>query len=135
VIARGAPAPRSDGPDGAAAPAAHALAVLLRLLQAEGAALTAGDVDAVARIVPDKEAALRSLALQLADSECTALAEPLRRARDLNRRNARLLAPHAKANRARIETLFGAARCSTLYSPDGRAAGPQGRPGPRGVRA
>ncbi len=96
--------------------------------------MSAGDIDALAQVVRDKEAALRSLVVELAGSDGAALADALRRARDLNQRNARLLAPHANANRARIETLFGAARASAVYSPNGNA-GPQGRPAARGVRA
>jgi hypothetical protein len=121
--------------DGASAPAAAALAGVLRLLQAEGSALIGGDDDALARAVRDKEAALQHLAASLERADCAALAEVFRHARDLNRRNARLLAPHINANRARIETLFGAARSGALYSSDGRAAAPHSRPPARGVRA
>ena len=131
----GRDAPRAGEPDAAQAPARRTLAVLLRLLQAEGAATTAGDIDALGQVVRDKEAALRSLITELAGHDCAPFTDALRRVRDLNQRNARLLAPHAKANRARIETLFSGARSSALYSPDGHAARPHTGTAPRGVRA
>jgi flagellar biosynthesis/type III secretory pathway chaperone len=125
----------ADWADGVPEPVAKAVAGLLRLLQAEGSALIGGDTDAMARAVREKEAALRRLASLLERADCATLAEVFRRARDLNQRNARLLAPHLNANRARIETLFGAARSGALYSSDGRTATSQNRLAPRGVRA
>jgi hypothetical protein len=127
--------PNADWADGAPEPVARALAGVLRLLQAEGSALIGGDTDALARAVREKEAALRRLASLLERADCATLAEVFRSARDLNQRNARLLAPHLNANRARIETLLGAARSGALYSSDGRTASSQSRLAQRGVRA
>jgi len=114
---------------------ATALSQLLGCLQAEGGALASGDLDALAQAVHQKEQALQRLASELAGPDAGALREAVRRARDLNERNARLLMPHVIVNRARMEALFGAARPGTLYSADGRADGLQDRPAQRGVRA
>ena len=135
MTAREPPPARGDPAGEASSPASQALAGLLQLLRAEGNALISGDTDALAQAVRDKEAALQRLAAGLERADCAALAAALRHARDLNQRNARLLAPHINANRARIETLFGAARSGALYSSDGRAAAPHNRPPARGVRA
>jgi flagellar biosynthesis/type III secretory pathway chaperone len=107
---------------------------LLRILQDEGRALAHGDVDALARSVREKEEALQRLAIEpgLGDA---ALRQLVRRVRDQNESNARLLAPRLIMNRTRLETLFGAARAGALYQPDGRAGQPQQLSGARFVRA
>jgi hypothetical protein len=125
------PLPSAGSADGASIPAA--LARLLQCLSEEGDALIGADVDRLAQAVRDKELALQRLAAELGHADRPALRAALRRARDLNERNARLLTPHLHMNRARIESLLGAARTGALYSPDGRAA--DARPLQRGVRA
>jgi flagellar biosynthesis/type III secretory pathway chaperone len=116
-------------------PARATLAQLLRILQDEGRALVAGDAEALAQAVQHKGATLRQLAAELGRGDgASALGNAVRRARDLNERNARLLAPHLNMNRARLETLFGGGR-GALYLADGRAAQPLHRAPQRGVRA
>jgi hypothetical protein len=46
-----------------------------------------------------------------------------------------LLSDHMNMTRARLDALLGAAGTGALYSPDGRAAGADGRNAQRGVRA
>jgi flagellar biosynthesis/type III secretory pathway chaperone len=111
------------------------LAQLVQCLQAESEALVAGDVHVLAQAVADKDRALRDLADGFERGDQAALREAVRSARDLNQRNARLLAAHMNVTRARIESLFGAARTGALYSSDGRSAVADGRPAQRGVRA
>ncbi|MBV8210561.1 MAG: hypothetical protein JO133_10920 [Burkholderiaceae bacterium] len=113
----------------AAVPAAFdhldALAQLLHWLQREGDALIGADPDGLAQAVQGKEESLRRLASAVeADRiDRRTLHDGIRRANELNRRNARLLAPHLRMNRARIESLLGArAVGGTLYSADGRAS-------------
>jgi len=125
---------RSSG-DGPGDSAAGTLAQLLQSLQAEGQALAAGDVEQLAQAVHHKELTLKRLAAEIGRIDRIALQQAVRALRDLNERNARLLAPHMHINRVRIESLLGAARTGALYSPDGRAAGSQDRPAQRGVRA
>jgi len=116
-------------------PARDSLAQLLQILQDEGRALAGGDVEALARAVLHKEATLRQLVSELGRVDGAALRNAVRQARDLNERNARLLAPRLNINRARLETLFGGGRTDALYLADGRAAQPQHRSPQRGVRA
>jgi flagellar biosynthesis/type III secretory pathway chaperone len=117
------------------APGARALAQLVACLDVEGQALARGDVDALALAVQDKEQAVRRLATELASADGGVLREAIRRARDLNERNARLLVPRLRINAARVDVLLGGARSAALYSPDGRAAASQDRQAQRGVRA
>jgi flagellar biosynthesis/type III secretory pathway chaperone len=116
-------------------PASATLSQLLRCLQDEADALVGADVDKLAQAVREKESALRRLADELGRADRSALREAVLRARDLNERNARLLAPHFHVNRARIDSLLGAARSMAVYSADGHAAGAERRPAQRGVRA
>jgi flagellar biosynthesis/type III secretory pathway chaperone len=64
-----------------------------------------------------------------------ALRAEVRRARELNERNARLMTPRLNLNQARLEVLFGGGPGRSLYLSDGRAAQPQHRMPQRGVRA
>jgi hypothetical protein len=129
------PQPPAERTSGAPASGAAALEPLFQCLREESDALLGADVDKLTRAVRDKEQALRSLAAGLENADGPELREALRRARDLNERNARLLIPHICINRARIESLFGAARSGALYSADGHAASVESRPAQRGVRA
>jgi flagellar biosynthesis/type III secretory pathway chaperone len=123
-------------PTGAApTPVATSLAPLFQSLRDEGDALVGADVDKMAQAVRDKEAALRNLAAELERTDGPELREALARARDLNERNGRLLAPHFRMNQARIESLLGSARTGALYSADGLTGGAEQRPAQRGVRA
>jgi flagellar biosynthesis/type III secretory pathway chaperone len=115
--------------------APEALQQLLDLLQAEGNALIGADIDSLAQAVHHKEQTLRRLAAGLARVDRTALRESVRRLRDLNERNARLLLPRIRSNRARVESLLGVMRVGALYSADGRTAAAQNQPVQRGVRA
>jgi hypothetical protein len=115
-----------DRAGGAPESTATMLAQLVHCLQVESGALMTGDVEALA---------LRCLAAEFGRAGTAALREAVRGARDLNQRNARLLAARMNVNRARIESLFGASGTGALYSPDGRAGGADGRPAQRGVRA
>jgi hypothetical protein len=114
---------------------ANSLAQLFQCLRDERDALIGADVDLLAQAVHGKEAALRRLAAELERGDQPALREAVRRARDLNERNARLLAPHFRMNQARIEALLGSARTGALYSADGLAGNAESRPAQRGVRA
>lgn len=130
---------RRPTPPAAAAGAApdsarQTLNQLLRILQDEGRALVSGDADALARSVREKEEALQRLALEAGLGDAR-LRELVRRVRDQNESNGRLLAPRLNINRARLETLFGATRAGALYQADGRAGQPQQLSGPRFVRA
>ena len=118
---------RHPSPPPAADPAAFdhsdALAQLLHWLQREGEALIGADPDRLAQAVQGKEQSLRRLAAEADRIDRRELHDGIRRANELNRRNARLLAPHLRMNRARIESLLGGrATAGTLYSADGRAS-------------
>ena len=115
--------------------AAEALQQLLGLLRVEGNALIGADIDSLARAVHHKEQALRRLAAGLARVDRTALRESVRRLRDLNERNACLLLPRIRSNRARVESLLGVTRAGALYSADGHTAVAETRPTQRGVQA
>jgi flagellar biosynthesis/type III secretory pathway chaperone len=108
---------------------------LIRSLQAEGEALIGGDIDKLNEAVRDKERFMQRLAAGFGSLDRAELQRAVRRARDLNDRNARLLAAHMNLNRSRIQALLGPARTGMLYSSDGRAAGAEQRPARRGVRA
>ena len=126
--------PRAGRARGAHSAARATLAQLLRSLQAESEALATGQSDALAQAVAIKEQALRELA-GLDPADRAALREALRAARELNERNARLLAPRIRINAARIETLLGPAGPTALYSASGRTCGAPERAAARGVRA
>ncbi len=111
------------------------LAELVRCLHAESDALVAGDANGLAQVVERKESALRRLAPQLGRAGQAWLRAAVRGVRDLNDQNARLLSAHMNMTRARLDALLGAAGTGALYSPDGRAAGADGRNAQRGVRA
>ena len=103
--------------------AAEALKQLHETLLAERDALVREDFDGLTQAVQSKEQTLRRLAARLTPAEAATLQEALRRLRELNEGNARLLAPRFLMNQARIQTLLGATRTSALYSASGRAAG------------
>jgi len=113
----------------------EALRELFEALRAEGDALIGADMERLALTVHHKEQTLRRLAIRLGRVDHAPLREAARRLRDLNERNARLLVPRIQINRARIESLLGAMRTGSLYSPDGRSAAAQNRPTQRGVQA
>lgn len=128
--------PPSSRRTGAAAdPAGAALDQLIRSLQAEGDALVRGDLGKLSEAVQDKDRSVQRLAAELGHLDHSGLRPAVRMARDLNDRNARLLAAHLNANRARMQALFGPAHTGALYSPDGHAAGAEQRFARRGVRA
>ncbi len=128
--------PRSSRRTGAAAdPAREVLDQLILSLQAEGDALVRGDLEKLGEAVHNKDRNVQRLAAELGRLDHSALRPAVRMARDLNDRNARLLAAHLNANRARMQALFGPAQSSALYSPDGHAAGAEQRSARRGVRA
>ena len=114
--------------------AAEALKQLHESLLAERDALVRDDIDGLAQAVQSKEQTLRRLAAGLKAADAATLQNALRPLRELNERNARLLAPRIRMNQARIETLLGATRTSALYSASGRAAGAENLR-QRGVRA
>jgi len=119
----------------AADPAGEVLDQLIRSLQAEGDALIRGDLDKLGEAVHDKDRSVQRLAGELRRLDHSELRSAVRMARDLNDRNARLLAAHLNANRARMHALLGSAHSTALYSPDGHAAGAERRSARRGVRA
>jgi flagellar biosynthesis/type III secretory pathway chaperone len=121
----------ADSPDSPAA----MLAELVHCLHAESDALMARDVEGLARAVERKDRALRCLAPELGRAGQSWLRTAVRDARELNDHNARLLAAHMNVTRARLDCLLGAPGAGALYSPDGRAAGAEGRTVQRGVRA
>ena len=128
--------PRSSRRTGAAAdPAREVLDQLILSLQAEGDALVRGDLDKLSEAVHDKDRSVQRLAGEFGRLDHSELRRAVRMARDLNDRNARLLAAHLNANRARMQALFGPAHSTALYSPDGHAAGAEQRSARRGVRA
>ena len=113
----------------------EALQELLEALRAEGDALIGADIERLAQTIQHKEQTLRRLAIRLGRVDRSSLREAARRLRDLNERNARLLAPRIQVNQARIESLLGAMRTGSLYSADGRSAVAENRPNQRGVQA
>ena len=114
--------------------AAEALKQLHESLLAERDALVREAFDGLAQAVQSQEQTLRRLATGLKPADAATLHEALRPLRELNEGNARLLAPRIRMNHARIETLLGATRTSTLYSASGRSAGAENLR-QRGVRA
>ena len=112
---------------------ADELGQLLESLRAESEALIGGDLVQLGQAVQQKEQILRRVAAGLAHTDAARLQQAVRHLRDLNERNARLLARRIYVNRARIESLFGAITGGPLYSADGRAA--PNRPAQRGIRA
>jgi flagellar biosynthesis/type III secretory pathway chaperone len=127
--------PPPDRVDGTSDSPAAMLAELVQCLHAESDALVAGDANGLAQVVERKESALRRLAPQLGRAGQAWLRAAVRGVRDLNDHNARLLSAHMNMTRARLDALLGAAGTGALYSPDGRAAGADGRNAQRGVRA
>lgn len=127
--------PVADRASDAAGPVAAALEQLLEALRAEGDALIGGDVGLLGQAVHQKEHTLRRLASALGRTHHAELRDAVRLLRDLNERNARLLAPRIRVNRARIESLLGAMNGGTLYSADGHTAGAEAPRPQRGVRA
>ena len=115
--------------------AAAILAELVECLQAESDALVAADIEGLAQAVERKEHALKRLVPQLEGAREVWLRTEVGNARELNVRNARLLAARMNATRARLDSLLGAPGAGPLYSPDGRAAGADGHSNQRGVRA
>ena len=111
------------------------LAELVQCLHAESDALLARDADSLARAVERKDLALKRLAPELGRAGQPWLRTAVCDARDLNDRNARLLAAQMNVTRARLDSLLGTAGAGALYAPDGRAGGADGRAGQRGVRA
>jgi threonine dehydrogenase-like Zn-dependent dehydrogenase len=134
TVSRSQP-PVADRASDASGPVAAALEQLLESLRAEGDALIGGDVGLLGAAVHHKERTLRRLVGGLGSADRAELRRAVRLMRDLNERNARLLAARIHVNRARIESLLGAINGGTLYSADGHAASAETRGRQRGVRA
>lgn len=105
------------------------LDALVHALHEESDALVAGDLERLAAAAARKNDALARLApelQQIPESQRRRHDKVLRAAQQLNERNARLLAVRMSMNRARVDTLLGAAG-GALYAADGgvaaRAAG------------
>ncbi len=127
---------RATGADVATTTAAAALSELVQSLHAESDAIVRGDVGGLSLAVVRKDQALRQLASELGAAAIPALRDGVRSARDLNRQNARLLSAHLNVTRARVESLLGPVRASTVYSADGHAANAALLQSPqRGIRA
>lgn len=110
---------------GAAPAARNIVTELLQALQAEGAALVAGDADCLAAQAARKADLLLALvpALQAAQArEATGLHALLREAQHLNQINARVLASRISINRARTDALLQAASPSAVYGAQGAIA-------------
>ncbi|HTT10227.1 MAG TPA: hypothetical protein VMG60_04990 [Burkholderiaceae bacterium] len=96
------------------------LAEFVQSLREESAALVRGDAELVAALATRKNDLLQRLA-PLVNHDGTRLPRALvEEARDLNDRNALLLAPRLIATRARLDALRRAAQ-PTVYGADGRA--------------
>lgn len=117
---------------------AGTLSALLQCLEDEYSALLAEDGDRLEAVLARKEQLLARLAAdpgvglgqaQGRPGATSPLAEPLARARDLNRRNGVVLAPRAAANRARLRCLQSALGGVALYEADGQVASSYGAAG------
>jgi flagellar biosynthesis/type III secretory pathway chaperone len=128
----GARAPAGPGP----------LDDLVQCLEAEYAALLAEDYDRLDAVLAQKEILLTRLASLPEAAVGSAQGKPVRiappwkkafaRVRELNQRNALVLAPRAAGNRARLHFLQSALGRGALYAPDGSvhtalASGANGR--------
>jgi flagellar biosynthesis/type III secretory pathway chaperone len=109
--------------------AAALLADLVQCLHEESDALAAGDTGRLDDLSARKGDLMARLAPQLRSAGGTTSAERmhLRRAQQLNERNAGLLAVQWQATRSRAEALLTANRSGTLYDADGTVAA-AGRP-------
>ncbi len=112
--------PEASSPQDAITPSINAL---VDCLEAEYRALLAEDAQLLEAALKSKAALIERLAGQ-ADTRTAAAALPgrlaLERLRQLNQRNAQVLAPRALANRARLRFLQAAlGRAPALYSADG----------------
>jgi len=104
--------------------AAALLADLVRCLHEESDALAAGDTSRLDDLSTRKSALMARLAPQLRGTGGGTSTEraQLRRAQQLNERNAGLLAVQLQSTRARTEALLTAGRSATLYDADGTVA-------------
>jgi flagellar biosynthesis/type III secretory pathway chaperone len=115
---------------------------LVQCLEAEYAALLAEDYERLESVLAQKEILLARLASLSEATAGSAQGTPVRiaapwkkafaRVRDLNQRNALVLAPRAAGNRARLHFLQSALGRGALYAPDGSvhtalASGTNGR--------
>ena len=113
---------------------AGSLGALLQCLEDEYRALLADDATQLEAVLARKEHLLAQLAADPGIALGPARGRPdavatgtLTRARELNQRNALVLAPRAAANRARLRCLQSALGGVALYAADGQAA-PAGAP-------
>jgi flagellar biosynthesis/type III secretory pathway chaperone len=91
---------------------------LVQSLHEESDALIRGDADEVAALATRKQALLQRLAPLATQDKASLPRDLVERARDLNDRNALLLAPRLVATRARLEALRQAGN-PALYGSDG----------------
>jgi len=108
-------------------PAAGELAALVECLEAEYRALLAEDLEQLDTVLARKERLLRDLAARSATPGAS-WKQTLPRVRQMNQRNALLLAPRSAAIRARLRALQSAIGRDGLYAADGSLA-------PGGIRA
>lgn len=97
----------------------------LDLLDEESVALVTADAERLGDLAARKDALLGQLAPEL--KSCARAGKPidqirLRRAQQLNHRNAQLLALQMNANRNRVDALLQAARAVPLYDAGGAVA-------------
>ncbi len=97
----------------------------LDLLDQESVALVTADAEQLGAMAARKDALLGQLAPEL--KSCLRAGKPidrvrLRRAQELNHRNAQLLALQMHANRSRVDALLHAARAVPLYDAGGAVA-------------
>lgn len=101
--------------------AASDLAALVECLEAEYRALLAEDLEQLDAVLARKERLLRDLASRSA-APGASWKQALARVRQMNQRNALVLAPRSAAIRARLRALQSAIGRDGLYAADGSLA-------------
>lgn len=99
--------------------AQETLAAFVAVLRREQAALTAGDIDALAPLVAEKTALAEQLN-RISAAEAALLRGLASEARSLNETNGKLIALRLQHNQQALNVLLSAADAVATYGPDGQ---------------
>lgn len=100
-------------------PAQESLEAFVAVLRREQAALTAGDIDALAPLIAEKTALAEQLN-RISAAEATPLRDLASEARSLNETNGKLIALRLQHNQQALNVLMSAADAVATYGPDGQ---------------
>ena len=105
--------------NGVLVPAKETLAAFVAVLRREQAALTAGDIDALAPLIAEKTALAEQLN-RISAAEAALLRGLASEARSLNETNGKLIALRLQHNQQALNVLLSAADAVATYGPDGQ---------------